>query len=91
MARLLFTVYLILVVTNLTLSQTTGRLTGVIRDKNTQELLFGVSVILEGTNPPIGAATDAEGRFRIENIPTGSYNVKATTWATNHLPNSTSW
>jgi hypothetical protein len=60
------------------MAQSTGRLTGIIRDKNTQELLVGVSVLLEGTNPPVGAASDAQGRFRIDDIPTGSYNIKAT-------------
>lgn len=58
-------------------AQNRGRLTGIVRDRNTQELLIGVSLQLENTNPPIGAATDAEGRFRIDAIPTGSYNIKA--------------
>jgi hypothetical protein len=74
--RQFFTIILFLC-SSLVLAQNKGRLTGIVRDRNTQELLIGVSLQLEGTNPPIGSATDAEGRFRIDNIPTGSYNIKA--------------
>ncbi len=59
-------------------AQQNGQLIGTVRDRNSQELLIGVTVVVEGTNPIIGAATDIEGRFRLNNIPTGSYNIKAT-------------
>lgn len=54
-------------------AQNTGTLTGSVRDKLTQEALIGVSVKLENTE--LGAATDAEGNFRIAGIPPRSYNV----------------
>jgi hypothetical protein len=53
-----------------------GILTGTVRDRKTQELLVGVSVVLQGTEPPIGASTNPEGTFRIT-APVGSYNVVA--------------
>lgn len=56
------------------LAQNTGVLTGTVRDRNTQELLIGAAVGLEGTT--LGTSTDVDGRFRLPNIPTGSYNVK---------------
>ena len=56
-------------------AQKTGVISGTVREANTQELLPGVAVILENTS--LGASTDAQGRFIISNIPTGSYNLKA--------------
>lgn len=77
--RLLLCILTALVLTSLqAYSQKTGVLNGTVRDKNTQELLFGVSILIEGTNPPLGVSTDAEGKFKLSNIPTGSYNVRAT-------------
>ncbi|TAG49331.1 MAG: hypothetical protein EAZ29_13070 [Runella slithyformis] len=56
-------------------AQTTGTIQGSVRDKNTQELLVGVTVILEGTTPQIGASTDVDGNFTLT-APVGSYNIK---------------
>ncbi len=53
---------------------TTGKLTGTITDADTGEPLPGINVILEGTT--IGAATDLEGGFLINNIPPGIYSIK---------------
>jgi hypothetical protein len=58
------------------LAQRTGVVTGTVIDQNSQEALIGATVTVVGTS--LGAATDAEGKFRIANIPTGSYNLKAT-------------
>jgi hypothetical protein len=52
-----------------------GVLAGSVRDKNTQEALIGVSIRVQGTDA--GASSDAEGNFRIGNLPPGSYNVTA--------------
>lgn len=52
----------------------TGVLTGTVKDKKTQEPIPTVSISLEGTT--IGTVTDFEGKFRIENIPPKSYNIR---------------
>lgn len=53
----------------------TGVITGSVKDCNTQQPLVGAALLLEGTT--LGTATDPEGRFRLEKIPVGSYNLRA--------------
>lgn len=54
-------------------SQTTGSVTGTIRDAETKETIPNVNVRLKDT--PMGSATDVQGRYTISNIPPGSYTV----------------
>ncbi|UCH64134.1 MAG: TonB-dependent receptor [Fidelibacterota bacterium] len=54
--------------------QIVGSLAGQITDIDTHQPLVGANVILEGTT--LGAAADAQGKFRIVNIPVGSYTVR---------------
>jgi len=63
-----------LVLSNIVHAQSTGEIFGTVKDRNTQELLFSVTLQIEGTQ--IGAVTDVDGRFKIENIPPGSYNIR---------------
>ncbi|TDI72663.1 MAG: TonB-dependent receptor, partial [Bacteroidetes bacterium] len=51
-----------------------GILTGVVKDAETGESLIGVNVIIVGTS--LGAATDLDGRFRIENIAAGDFSIR---------------
>ncbi len=53
---------------------TTGKISGVVVDKQTQEPLPGVAVQLEGTT--IGALTNIDGEYTILNIPPKTYTVK---------------
>ncbi|MBT2558373.1 TonB-dependent receptor [Hymenobacter sp. ISL-91] len=53
----------------------TGVLSGTVRDRATQQPVPGATVTLEGSS--LGTAADEQGRFRLANIPTGSYNVRA--------------
>lgn len=57
-----------------------GLITGIVRDRNTQTLLIGVTVQVDKSAQadarPVGTTTDAEGRFRLE-LPVGSYNLRA--------------
>lgn len=53
---------------------TTGILEGRVRDKQTHDLLVGVNVLIMGTQ--YGAATDADGSYRINNIRAGEYDVR---------------
>ena len=54
-------------------SQNTGILTGQIIDAKTQIPLSGATVLLENTN--LGVISDSKGFFKIESIPTQTYNV----------------
>lgn len=51
-----------------------GKLAGIVKDSQTGEALFGANVIVEGTT--IGAATDPDGYYVIQNISPGEYRLK---------------
>lgn len=52
-----------------------GSIRGVVTDSETGEPLIGVNVGIEGTS--MGAPTDIEGEFLINRVPSGVYNVIA--------------
>ena len=57
------------------LAQTTGALSGRIFDIKSQLPLQGATVLLEGSI--FGTISDSEGYFKLENIPSQSYNITA--------------
>ena len=50
-------------------------ISGVVSDSTNGSPLIGANVILKGTS--LGAATDTDGRFSIDNIPMGEYTLSA--------------
>ncbi len=54
-------------------AQNTGKIAGKITDKKSGEELIGVSVQVEGTS--FGAVTDFEGKYIIQNLTPGTYNL----------------
>ena len=55
-------------------AQGTGALTGLINEASNGSGLPGVNVMVKGTY--YGAASDLEGRYRIDNISPGSYDIE---------------
>jgi hypothetical protein len=56
--------------------QAKGTLTGYVKDAKTQDPIPGATVIIVDTQ--FGAITDANGFFRIENVPTETFTIKVT-------------
>lgn len=56
-------------------AQNTGSLSGYVRDARSGEPLIGAAVAIENT--PLGAITDLDGFYQIDNIPTQTYQVSA--------------
>lgn len=54
----------------------TQTIRGVVVDKDAQFAIIGANVTIIGTDPLIGTSTDAEGNFRIENVPVGRQSIK---------------
>lgn len=52
----------------------TGSITGTLTDKINAETLIGATVTLEGTS--LGAVTDFDGKYTIDNIKEGIYTIK---------------
>ena len=71
-----FSLRSILLISFLTLinAQGSGTLTGVINEASNGSGLPGVNVMVKGTY--YGAASDLEGRYRIDNISPGSYDIE---------------
>ncbi len=49
---------------------------GIVLDKQTQSTLPGANVLVMGTNPLLAATSDADGKFRIANVPLGRWQLK---------------
>jgi outer membrane receptor protein involved in Fe transport len=52
---------------------TTGKISGLVTDKNNGEPLVGVNVIVDDTF--LGASTDIDGYYSILNVPAGNYSI----------------
>ena len=65
---------ILFLISSVVYGQKAGKLTGTIIDVSTKEPLVGVNIILKGTY--YGAASDANGKFTIDNITPGSYDIK---------------
>lgn len=67
--------FIVIVLLTLTgLNAQTGSIVGSVHDAKTGEELPGVNVVIKGTY--YGAASDFQGKFRINKISPGSYNVE---------------
>lgn len=51
---------------------------GQVVDRDTKTPLFGVNILIVGTNPPQGASTDMDGYFKIENVSVGRITLRVT-------------
>jgi len=69
-------VALFLLASGTMLSQSVGKISGVITDSETSEPLIGCNVVILGTR--MGAATDISGNYFILDVTPGKYEVQAT-------------
>ncbi len=60
------------------IAQSTQSIRGEITDKSTGLPLIGASIKIVDSNPAIGVATDIQGRFSIDNIKPGRYDLLLT-------------
>ncbi len=70
----LFTILFLGVLTAPSLLAQTGSLEGKVIDQPTQEPIAGANVFIEALNR--GASTDAEGRYKINNVSAGEYTLR---------------
>ena len=74
--KLLVFIYLSIILStlpNILFAGTTGKISGKISDSDSKEPLIGINIILEGTT--LGAASDVDGNYIINNIQPGVYNI----------------
>lgn len=69
-----FVLFLILGMIPAEAAERTGTLTGEVRDAETDDPLPGANVVLEGTT--LGTSTNADGSYRLDGVPEGSYTVR---------------
>jgi hypothetical protein len=77
MKKIISTTLMIAVFTSLAFSQNlTQVVRGSIVDADSKLPLAGATLLIPGTNPLVGTATDKEGIFRFENIPIGRIKLQ---------------
>ncbi|HNY08001.1 MAG TPA: TonB-dependent receptor [Bacteroidales bacterium] len=73
---IILTSFLLLFATCLKAQTITQTVKGTIIDQANELPLPGATVVILHTDPLLGAASDANGNFRIEKVPVGRYNIK---------------
>jgi outer membrane receptor for ferrienterochelin and colicin len=74
MFKKLFILMFILTIVPAVFAGTTGKIAGVVKDKQTGEPLPGVNVLIQGTT--LGASTDIDGYYVIVNVPVGVHELQ---------------
>jgi hypothetical protein len=67
----------IMILAPVTLFGQTGGIRGQVTDARTGEPLVGANVVVVGSKPGYGAASDMNGMFLMNKLPPGEYTVRA--------------
>ena len=76
MEKLLYTFIIFVSLTAAFAQQSTQTVRGKVTDAASKAPVVGAVVQVMGSNPPIGASTDADGNFRLANVPVGRVGLK---------------
>ncbi|MCE3296242.1 MAG: TonB-dependent receptor [Crocinitomicaceae bacterium] len=63
---------------NSAVGQSTQTVRGTVTDKISQAPISGAKIILVDSSPVLGAVSDPDGNFRLENVPVGRQSIKIT-------------
>jgi outer membrane receptor protein involved in Fe transport len=74
--RITHSLFIISLLSSFALGGSTGKITGVVKDKKTGEPILGANVRLEGTS--LGGTTDYEGKYFMINVSPNDYNLVVT-------------
>lgn len=75
--KILLGLLCLLLSTNFLIAQSiTQTIRGTIVDQDSKMPLIGINVVLLNTDPLLGASTDPDGHFKIENVPVGRHNIE---------------
>jgi TonB-dependent receptor len=73
MTKLKFILLIILIFSTTAYAQSSGKIIGTVVDAEFGDGLIGANVFIDGTT--LGAATDLDGSYAINNVPVGTYSV----------------
>ncbi|MEY2828361.1 MAG: hypothetical protein RIQ33_219 [Bacteroidota bacterium] len=76
MLKSLFLFSLVLITFSIQAQNSTQTIRGSVSDKQSKTSLIGASVSLVNSSPVLGDATNTDGKFKINNVPVGRYDVK---------------
>ena len=77
MKKFYLTIFVVAMLTNIAFSQNlTQTVRGNITDTDSKLPLIFVTVFIPGTDPLIGAVTDLDGNYRLENVPIGRITLQ---------------
>ncbi len=78
MKKLIFTLSFLLVTVMTFAQQSSQTVRGKLTDAASHSPIVGGVVQILGTNPPVGTSTDADGNFRLTQVPVGRVSLKVT-------------
>ena len=77
MQKLAFSLLLVLACSTISFTQKlTQTVRGTVFDADSKSPLIGAQVVIMDTEPKLGTATDAQGNFRLENVPLGRISLR---------------
>lgn len=76
MKRIIIVIFILISINSIAQQEYTQTIRGTVIDKSSMMTLPGASIVLLNSEPKVGTTTDANGNFKLENIPLGRQGIQ---------------